>query len=850
MLRGPVGDDGVRRGGVPYVASVYTPADAVQRMVSLRVDQEESLKRLEGVLLGSGWMKVRLTSEGEADPQRSIQEVVRHVEKRLGIKVEVHDRVTDWIDEAYLAEVDARMAEGEEVPEAPSLMIPAHHFQVRWEGMQPDGPVANRFRDLAVGYRGFATADAPTGRQLVEDCFFAVGSPVAVMVTLSEAGAADPTTAVNSLRGAAIACGIPEDSLHLGGRLVTATELNRSVRKAAWNPNVLPGQFHKRSILMLSGLVGLVLAFVFLRSIRLGILVVGVSWYATGLTIGLIPLTGSSMNMVLVVMPTLLMVLSLSAAIHVANYWKHAAHENPETAVTRALQMAKQPCVMASITTAIGLVSLCSSSLTPVRDFGIYSAIGCVLMLGVVLYGLPALLKIWPGGRPSAKEVDAQGWKHFGIQLHRHWALVAVVCVLATGVAIYGLKHFRTETKVVRYFPQGSRIVRDYLFLEENLSGITPIDIVIRFDTEMQERSKFLERMEIVREVVQSIRQHSEISGAISLAEFQPVSERPSADGGRMGMLNYLRRSQGVERAVKSGEQDGTKSMFVVADTANDLVEPGDAKLNGAGDELWRITAQASVMSDINYGKLTGDINARIQAVTRYYPGTSHVVTGTVPLFLRTQEAVLESLIVSFAMAFGIISLVMMWVLKDPLAGLLSMVPNLVPVAFVFGCLSWSGQAVDIGTMITASVALGIAVDGTLHLLTWFRDGIERGQSRFRAMVEALAHCAPALWQTRRGRWGRAVDALPGRPAAHQPVWLADVRAIGAALVADLVLLPALLAGPLGVLIERRVQKKAPGRAAAQVAETAAVSPEPRPVPTPHITLQPSVPQQRARNAG
>lgn len=829
LLRGEPGADGIRRGGSPYVAAVYTPHDTIARMVRYEVDAQEALRRLEGVLIGQGWMKVRLTEAGRADPERSIREVVAHIESRLGITLTVHDKVTDWIDAAYLAELDAQAdSTAPSAAESAAPMIPEHDYQWSWEGMQARSRLAEEIERLALAYRGFATSEAPSGRPLIEKCFFAVGTPIAVAVTLSEAGGAEPELAVAAIRQAAVAAGVPEPLLHLGGRAVTTAALNTAVKEALWNPAARPTQLHKRSIILLSGVVGLILAFVFLRSLRLGILVVGASWYATGLALSLIPLTGGTMNMVLVVMPTLLMVLSLSSAIHVANYWRHAAFETPATAVSRALALARQPCVMAALTTAIGLASLAFSSLAPVRDFGLYSAAGCLVMLGVVLLGLPALLQVWPGRRPSLQDVDGLGWKQFGLLLYRRWKLVSGTCLVLSLAAAWGLRWFQTETKVVRYFPPTSRLVQDYLFLERNLAGITPVDIVIRFDKGMQERSKFLERLEIVREAAAQVRQHPEITGAVCLADFQPVYERPEPNAKRAEMVKYLRKSQGVEKALKGEMAGESAAFFTVAAGPAEPLSPGDAPLHEPGDELWRISAQASVMSDANYVTLTRELNARVQGVTRYYPGASHVVTGAVPLFLRTQEAVLESLIVSFGLAFGVISVVMMWLLRDVLAGLLSMLPNLLPVGFVFGLLAWNGQRIDIGTMITASVALGIAVDGTLHLLTWFRDGLRRGQSRFRATVEALAHCAPAMWQTSAAV---GIGLLMLSPAELQLIsrfgWLMAAL-MAAALVADLVLLPALLAGWLGALLERRLAR----RPAARPAE------EPAPLlRAPHIPL-------------
>ena len=143
---------------------------------------------------------------------------------------------------------------------------------------------------------------------------------------------------MTAIREAALRSGVPAERLHIGGRPAAAVELKQSVKRVSWNRDVSLLAVHRKSILLLSGLVGIALAFWFLRSLRLGLIVIGVSYYASLMGVALVPLTGNSMNMVLIVMPTLLMVLALSAAIHVANYWKHAALEDSRTAVSAGRQ--------------------------------------------------------------------------------------------------------------------------------------------------------------------------------------------------------------------------------------------------------------------------------------------------------------------------------------------------------------------------------------------------------------------------------------------------------------------------------------------------------------------------------
>ena len=105
------------------------------------------------------------------------------------------------------------------------------------------------------------------------------------------------------------------------------------------------------------------------------------------------------------------------------------------------------------------------------------------------------------------------------------------------------------------------------------------------------------------------------------------------------------------------------------------------------------------------------------------------VYTGMVPLVYKTQRQLLFSLKESILGATVLIAIVMMFVLRNPVAGLISMIPNVFPIVVVFGSLGWLGIKIDIGIMMTASVALGVAVDDTIHFLTMVPTRHRRGGS-------------------------------------------------------------------------------------------------------------------------
>lgn len=827
-LGGVPDEDGVRRGGLKHVEHVVTPQELLRRIEDDGVSHEEALRRLQGVLIGTGPLKLRLTELGQERQKSTLKTLQDSVRSELGIELDVLGPVEDWVPEKSIDDYQlARAIVDTEEEYEPFPDLPEHHAQVRWAGMMPDSGTSRRIIEIAdsLSVENDSAEDrGNTSLKLVEKSFFVPGSPVTVAVVLNEAGEADKKGAIAELRKIVADVGIPAEGLHLGGRPVAGRALNDSIKRAAWNPDFPIWNLPGRSIILFSGAVGIILAFVMLRSAVLAMLVLFISYYTVLLNVAVVPMTGGTMNMVLVVMPTLLLVLTMSGAIHVASYWRFAAKTDLATAPVRAARLAARPCSLASLTTAFGLLSLTTSPLAPVAHFGLYSALGCFVGLGAILYGLPALLQYVPekAARPNRAMPDV--WLPIGRFIVGHARPVAISCLLLFAVCSAGLFQFDTETKVIKFFPDTAQVVKDYRYIEQNTGGIIPVDVVIRFAegdrAPVADGLLFSERQEIVRRIQEKlVQRHRDITGAVSLATFRPAEDEQELQ--RKASNPFLRKID-TQTELKVMETSAARSFITLAEEHR---ETGGRTLSEAGDELWRITAQVNIMTDVDYSVLISEIDEIVREEARFSGGTSHVVTGMVPLFLETQNAVLTSLIQSFLLAFVVIGIVISLVLKSAKAGLVTMLPNVLPISTVFGAISWFHIKVDIGTMITASVALGIAVDGTLHLLTWFREGLRSGQDRSEAVTMALGHCGPALFQTSVAVGIGLVVLLPAELSLISRFGWLMAAMIMTALFADLVLLPAMLAGWLGKVIAETDQKLAvnDGDTSAAMIEGAAI---------------------------
>lgn len=627
------------------------------------------------------------------------------------------------------------------------------------------------------------------------------GRTSALVVMVNEAGAADRKSALEVIaRVAEREAGLTRDELRMGGPTVESVELDSESKRSRY------------LLAAVSVFVALVLAWRCLREPRLVCAVFATAILAATSAVALVYYTGETMNLLLGMMPTLVYVVALSSAVHLVNYYRDALEDSGTTgAPLAAFKAGWLPCLLSSGTTSVGLGSLAISEIGPVREFGIYSAAGVLISLPLLLLFLPSVLQIWPSRRHSSHRVVEAivGPVSFAERVadriirHRRWvAAVGLSLMVPLGLSVLRLD---TSVKLLNLFSPDARIIRDYTWLEQHLGPLVPVEVVLRFSDD--DSLSMFERMKLVGDVQRMLESIDEVGGTMSAATFAP----PLPDG--TGARQMISRRM-LDRSFERNRDHFTDVGF--------LRDVGDR-------EFWRVSARVAALNPVDYGEFMDRVAARVEPLLdRAAAGGNDSIdatyTGIVPLIYKAQRTLLNDLSSSFATAFLIIGVVMAVTLRGVGAGLVSMVPNVFPAVTVFGVMALSGMPCDIGSMMTAGVALGIAVDDTIHFLGWFRRGMADGLTRHEAIVLAYERCAGAMVQTTViCGLGLLVFAFSSFvPTAHF-AWLMAAM-LGTALIGDLLLLPALLAGPLGRFFERSEVVEAPIEAAAPLGQLAASS--------------------------
>ncbi len=547
-----------------------------------------------------------------------------------------------------------------------------------------------------------------------------------------------------------------------------------------------------------SVLISMILCWVCLRSFWLTIPIVIIGAWSQGLMLASIHYSGMTMNAILIVLPALVFVLTVSAGVHLAHYFlEEVGNGGTKEAPLRAVQKATVPCVLAAITTAIGLASLCISDIEPVRQFGLLGAIGIVICVALLFMLVPGFMEIWlriadrrtsPIGVSTTK--DTSVLSHLRVSARaahatlRWGLLIRWGCIIAMIGCGYGLTKLQTSVDVVSLLSENNRVVKDFHWIEDNISPLVPIEVIVRFDQDSNVEP--LDRLRVIAAVQGTIDQIDLIEGTMSAVTFMPPL--PSS----VGLGKTVRRN-----VFLSQLELGRKDLI----EANYLAEVD-------GGEAWRISARMPGNAQFKHAEFLQKMQLQVDelltmAAEEGYTGISSSSTGVLVLSFRIQEMLLADLFKSFLSALALVAIVMIIALRSVLGGLMAMLPNIFPTIILFGAMGWMSRSIDIGTVMTASVALGIAVDGTFHFLKWFSLAVKQGRSQQEAIEVAYAHCAGALVQsTIICGCGLLIYAFSGfMPVRNFSFVLMLLLII--ALFGDLVLLPALLAGRMGRTLMR-----------------------------------------------
>jgi predicted RND superfamily exporter protein len=458
----------------------------------------------------------------------------------------------------------------------------------------------------------------------------------------------------------------------------------------------------------------LLLSFKSFRGVLLPLLTAGLAviW-----TLGLMAVTGYELTIISNIIPVVLLAVGSAYTIHVLNSINHNKLADRKQALVQALGYILVPVILAAVTTSIGFVSFVFGAyLTMIKDFGIFTAVGTLIALILSLFFVPALIS---GLSMYRKKAATENKEKQTILTHKillplvnflfkhpkytliSWGVLLVLC-------IGGITLIKTSVNMADYFKKDNptRVAEDVM--QKKFGGSLPVFVVFEGDMQSPEVLKMMIRTEhfmkedpnidITQSVADLIEQMNDAMGE---------GEEIPDDKAKIEQLWFL--LDGQEIMPQLVNDDLTKgiiqSKFASVDTK----------------ELEVFTAKMNRFIEENPNE-----HFKIE------------LTGMPSVYVKLNSSLINSQYNSLLIAIIMVVLIVGLILRSASKGIFAAIPVVATIIVLFGFMGITGIPLDIATVLVASIALGIGIDYSIHVITGFNNHLINNRDAEKAIEETI----------------------------------------------------------------------------------------------------------------
>jgi predicted RND superfamily exporter protein len=481
----------------------------------------------------------------------------------------------------------------------------------------------------------------------------------------------------------------------------------------------------------------------------------------------------------------LIVAVGVADCVHVMSsyvYFRECGHEH-EPALSRAYGKTGLPILLTTITTMVGMGALTITGMPQFVMFGATSAAGVLLAFLYTLFLLPVLMDLW---HPMAKPIStlaARGWRlwlaylawpivmlckliwlllwplrilayHSGLQwlasgiwlphvlakipafVDQYKGLINFMFVSLFALCLYGATQVKVDSNIAELSREGSPLRTAYTIVDEHMMGTGSLEILVNMqqsDALMQ--ADILQTMDQLQRLIENkYAQH--IIRTHSLANLVKDTHAIMQDGSdayktipddniAVAQLLYLFNSSNPEERRALVNDDYSQSHISV-------------QLRNAGSSEY-----AEFFEQVQI-----DIEQAFASHKAQYPNMDVHVTGTLAMMMRLMDDMSNNQFKSLALAMVFISGLLVLTLGSVQAGLMSIIPNMIPATLAFGLMGLMGIPLDTDTLMIAPLIIGIAVDDTIHFITHYRMALAKHSDMRLALVDTIKQVGQAVTYT------------------------------------------------------------------------------------------------------
>ncbi len=453
-------------------------------------------------------------------------------------------------------------------------------------------------------------------------------------------------------------------------------------------------------------------------------------------TLSIRAMTGLMISIPTQILPSFLLAVGVGNSVHILAifYQERRRGADEESAISFALGHSGLAVVMTSLTTAGGLISFSAAEIAPIAEFGIVGPVGVMISLLLTMVALPALISLAPMGTPRSASGQGTQWSQRWLMragdfsVRNAGALVAAVGVLLV-FSFFGALRIQFSHNPIAWFPEDNPFRQSSLWIDDKLGGSMSLEVLVDSGeenglhapdllTHMNEMGRHASRVQTGNIVVGKTASLVDVVKEIHQALNENRSEFHTIPSDRTLIAQELLLF----------ENSGT-------DDLEDFVDPQF--------QVARFTMKVPFIDAIEYSPFYDAIDRDFRGIVGDEVGIT--VTGLMTVLGKTMTAVIHTLAKSYIVAFLVITPLMVILIGRLWIGLLSMIPNLAPILLTLGIMGWVGLRLDLFTLLIGSIAIGIAVDDTIHFMHNFRRYYESSGDVQSAVRQTLSSTGQAM---------------------------------------------------------------------------------------------------------
>lgn len=500
------------------------------------------------------------------------------------------------------------------------------------------------------------------------------------------------------------------------------------------------------------------LLLVVFRSIRgivlpLSVVITSVIW-----TMGLMTLAGIPMSHSTEILPILLMAIATADSIHILSHYslKGQASENRETAVRATMEEMNAPVIMTSLTTAAGFMALNTSGTESIGILGIFTSLGVLFALLISLTWLPAWLSLLPVPKWIQKRekyfISQRFASWWGDRLIRFERYLIPFLIIVALLSVWGMTRLHHEFSSIENFPDNHPLRQANDFVNEHFAGTTAFQIMIEGEEAGAVKNPAL--LKGMRNVGRYARTLDHVGDTQSITDFvariNKVLHNDQEEYYRIpdsmeivtGTKWVQENGDWVEREVQdtvSGRALVAQyfQLYEMSGKPEDMANLVDYKYQNAKMSVFINTDRQSVLR-----KIDSNLERKLKAE---FPRTTAVITGMAKIIIVVDDLIVRGQVYSILVSLGLVWLLTSLMFKSPVLGVFNTIPLFFALLLNFAIMGWFRIPLNLETMVTSSIAIGIGVDYAIHFIHRYRMKLWDGYSYTDAVPVTMREAGVAI---------------------------------------------------------------------------------------------------------